>query len=498
MEEILNLADNLVKEKIAEYELSFPPDDKGPNDYYEVMKSRFLEFLDSFSNWDEYLQVLNENRMNPNFVPEELFHAYQQRITISYLQKYPYLKRYNPYFAEFKDYLKANKIQIHHLSSSRNGIQITAEFINIPPDHVYYPHIKFMCSIHSALHSLGMLLKGLKEYEFRKYGVAIYERPATTHPGDEEYTRYYCEQLKIQLIILKRRENPSFHLQRNRAPKIGKMGRWCSRVFKTEPIKVFYKTYFYPAEARIQHKYTKKYLLHLLDQQQINYPKILRKAHKHEVINFVRERIRRGLITSKYKSKYQTSETKFPLSEWKNGEWIPTNTKSNRCYLYRKERNAQNHIIGFKEYGVMPIRSIVEFIGIAKYQSSSRAKKNPNVHLKQQIANPEKEFLFYEHYPIFHEKVKDLKDLVDKANLQQNPYELEYGELDLVEQEENPQETRFGCVLCPYKSESFYEKLKKGFPEIYYYARFLLLLCSAYNLIEQKRQYFYYEKSKVM
>ncbi|MFO7795231.1 MAG: hypothetical protein R6W84_03700 [Promethearchaeia archaeon] len=93
-----------------------------------------------------------------------------------------------------------------------------------------------MCSIHSALNSLGMLLKVLKKYEFKKYGVAIYERPALNHPGDEEYTRYYCEQLKIPLIILKGRENAFFHLQRNRAPKIGKMGRWCSRVFKTGAI----------------------------------------------------------------------------------------------------------------------------------------------------------------------------------------------------------------------------------------------------------------------
>jgi len=67
------MADNLVKEKITEYEQSFTPDD----------------------NWEEYLQVLNENRMNREFIPEHLFQEYQQKITTEYLQKYPYLKRYN-------------------------------------------------------------------------------------------------------------------------------------------------------------------------------------------------------------------------------------------------------------------------------------------------------------------------------------------------------------------------------------------------------------------
>jgi len=66
------------------------------------------------------------------------------------------------------------------------------------------------------------------------------------------------------------------------------------------------------------------------------------------------------------------------------------------------------------------------------------------------------------------------------------------------EYEGKKKKLRFGCSLCPYKTEGFYKLLKDRHPEIYYYARFLKLLGSARNLVKEGKEYYYFLSSKIM
>ncbi|MHA1454866.1 MAG: hypothetical protein ACTSR5_02615 [Promethearchaeota archaeon] len=83
--------------------------------------------------------------------------------------------------------------------------------------------------------------------------------------------------------------------------------------------------------------------------------------------------------------------------------------------------------------------------------------------------------------------------MVDPLNLKKNPYDVMYREY-----EGKKKKLRFGCSLCPYKTEGFYKLLKDRHPEIYYYARFLKLLGSARNLVKEGKEYYYFLSSKIM
>ena len=99
-----------------------------------------------------------------------------------------------------------------------------------------------------------------------------------------------------------------------------------------------------------------------------------------------------------------------------------------------------------------------------------------------------------EHYPIFHLSYQELKELANSIEIKRNPYEKRYREFIYGEKGE----VLFGCILCPYKSEGFYKQLQKEYSEVYYFARLLMLLASAKNLITEGREYYYFQSSRIM
>ena len=110
------------------------------------------------------------------------------------------------------------------------------------------------------------------------------------------------------------------------------------------------------------------------------------------------------------------------------------------------------------------------------------------------ISKPDKQFFVFQQYLIYHFTYEQLKALVDPLPLKTNPYEMMYRDFN----KEEKKEQRFGCSLCPYKTEGFYKLLKDQHPEIYYYVRFLKLLGSAKNLVKEGKEYHYFLSSKIM
>jgi len=59
---------------------------------------------------------------------------------------------------------------------------------------------------------------------------------------------------------------------------------------------------------------------------------------------------------------------------------------------------------------------------------------------------------------------------------------------------------RYGCFLCPFASEAYYQKLKTMDPETYQYCCELMQIGSQKSIDEGKREerYYFYTKSKIM
>jgi hypothetical protein len=304
---------------------------------------------------------------------------------------------------------------------------------------------------------------------------------------------YFCQKFGSPMVILSRKENTANTLERNRAPKIGDgKGRWCSRTEKIELKCLFMERFFFPVEQKIEYVFNREQLLHILDQQKISYPSKLKSSKKEKLIAFVKEKYRMGEIISNYKSQYLTQDDEYQLSEFNKVilDWELQEATTSRVTLYDKVRNDANRIEDYQEFGVKSINNVVEFVGITKHQSPNRALQNPNVKVSN-ISSGKKQFWTFEYYPIFHLSYQASKELVDPLPLKQNPFERIYREFVNGENKE----VRFGCALCPYKSENFYKKSREDHAEIYYYARFL---ASAKNLITEDREYHYFQSSEII
>ena len=299
-----------------------------------------------------------------------------------------------------------------------------------------------------------------------------------------------------KLIILSREENASNLLERNGVPKIGNIGgRYCSRIYKKEPDGLFNEKQFFPTDWRIQNALSKEQLLKVMTKQKIAYPKKLKSAIKSEVVAYALDKFKKGELKSKSKTQYVTQTDNYQSSVWneESKTWDLQEEESDRHTYYEIIRNNAGRIEDYREYGRGPINNVVEFIGIMKNQSPNRAKQNPNIKISD-ISKPDKQFHVFQHYPIFYFTYDDLRTLVDPLHLKPNPYETMYREFN----KDKNKEVRFGCSLCPYKTEGFYKLLKDQHPEIYYYARFLKSLGSAKNLVKEGKEYHYFLSSKIM
>jgi hypothetical protein len=456
---------------------------------YLKYREIYLKHLSKYSSWEEYLQNwLNQSdefRFDNTYFVEKLIEDLRERMEIVFFSKYPFFKQFNPKFEEYKDFLNSLKYHDEFFIISKLGARkVKIELFDIRREDLYYPNIKIVYSCHSALHSLAMLVKGITDNRVAKPDLVFYQEPLTTHPGDREYVMYYTNLFKIPLVIGKRQENISWLLEKNGVPKIGKLGRWCSRIFKTEVAELFYLDFFYP----LQYKLTKP-----------QYQEYVRKQREARLFG-------KELPKSTH---YHQLDTPFQISNWDNEkkEWIGSSIFTNSFPIYEKKykhvpekKDPSKMREVFDTYGkkigeYLTPYNIVQMVGINKFQSRNRALANPNIILWEG-AKPDSNFLIYQHYPLFHESYFDMLYLIRNSGkkIKTNPYDVEYNMLFQPGTDVPQHENRFGCVYCPYKAGDYYILLKEKFPEAYYFCNFLRLVGSARTILKGEKEYYWWDE----
>ena len=116
-------------------------------------------------------------------------------------------------------------------------------------------------------------------------------------------------------------------------------------------------------------------------------------------------------------------------------------------------------------YKYNDLDGIEERFGMAKWQSSNRAKMNPNRILSEKSTSRSKDkktgesivkaekFKIYQTLPIFEMSQQEQLDIMKKHNIKINP---------IIEQF-----NWHGCMWCPYRSPDYYHKLKDQYPKMY-------------------------------
>ncbi|MFX1453750.1 MAG: hypothetical protein ACFFDB_00110 [Promethearchaeota archaeon] len=402
----------------------------------------------------------HSNRFNQDYLPEKLLNELKLVSDMSFLEKYPFLQKYSPlYPAKYKKFIDSlDYYEEIELSSKRGGINIKMELFNIKENEIYFPNKKLLYSIHSALHSIDMVLS-LMNGKFKNLNdesIFFYTKPLFSHIGDREYVLYFISELKLPLVVLTRTENLSYILMSNGLPK--RDPRYCTRIFKLEPASFFYTRFFYPYTKKIKYLMTVKEIMTVAEENNIDIPKSLKK--KKEIANYVSKVVNEKNL-------------------------IPPNTT-----IYSKFE-----IPGQK---IKP-KNIVELLGITRYQSVNRSKLDPDVKLKfnkDYFTIEDKEKYIYGHLPIFDMRFEEMKKIFENSGLRQNPYELDYVKLkdDFYS---GKKEVRMGCIMCPFKDILYYKFLRDNFPDRYFYANMMRVVASAKNIIRSNKEYFYFDKDHI-
>ncbi|MHA1670188.1 MAG: hypothetical protein ACTSV5_06360, partial [Promethearchaeota archaeon] len=169
--------------------------------FYDDMRENYLEYISGFNgSWEDYLENLKQHVCDPKYYPEKLLQEFKSEIDEFFFEQYPFLKRYHPQSPDFRRFIAENEYSSFHLKSKLGGVKVFVELINIAREDLHFPRIKYIASIHSGFHSLGMLAHVQNKYDFKNHGISLHEVPKLTHVGDREYTTYYCEQLKSPLV----------------------------------------------------------------------------------------------------------------------------------------------------------------------------------------------------------------------------------------------------------------------------------------------------------
>ena len=178
--------------------------------FYEELREKYLDYLSHYSDWESYLEHLKTKVLDPNYYPEILLQQFKIEVEELYFEQNKFLRPYHPNYPEFEEFCTENNYQTFNLKSKLGGVRIKVELFNMSKDELYFPRIKWVASVHSALHSLGMLVHVQKQYDFNLHGFALHEVPRLTHVGDREFTCYYATELSSPLVILSREENTWF------------------------------------------------------------------------------------------------------------------------------------------------------------------------------------------------------------------------------------------------------------------------------------------------
>ena len=127
---------------------------------------------------------------------------------------------------------------------------------------------------------------------------------------------------------------------------------------------------------------------------------------------------------------------------------------------------------------------IIEFLGIQKFQSKERGEMNPEL---KEDTKSQVRYKIYREYPIFYETEEDNLKRMRNAEI------VSFNELVVSS-------NRYGCYLCPFASEKYYQELKEKDFETYNKCTELMEIGSQkdINMGKREERYYFYPKSKIM
>ena len=466
---------------------------------YNKFREAFIQYLDGFDIWDEYRDYLNSKNIRydkSNFIEKYILEFYAI-ITNNFLEKYPYLRKYS--------HPTKNHLYIY---SKRGSVKVKVELYNgLNISDLYYPNMKRCINLHSARHSVALFLQEKDNPHYINSQFALYMRPLLTHPGDKEYTLYYISMYNFPMAILTRQENLSWLLQVNGLHKKeqGGGGRWCTRVFKIEPARLFYREFFYSW----QYKLTSNELKEYCKKYNISYKSNIK---KNDLVQLIENRLKSKSfftehIPSPNKNKYVRDITKYPLYKYNSyyKEWAMIDTITNEFPEYEKVTETVGNSKRFKGWrktgDIIKVNNLIQLIGINKYHSGKRRIDNPNMcYAPLCIKYLPKHFYIYQYYPIYDITPEHMQKIINssKIPIKNNPFEQEHNisyEKEIIAAEK---EQRFGCIICPYKQISYYKDLMQNYPFQYFYCMSIRLIASAKNILREGREYWYDRESKII
>ena len=120
------------------------------------------------------------------------------------------------------------------IETPRSKRKILVELYNCDID--YLKTVKKVICIHPANHSVAMFLKMMD-----KADLCLYCHPLLAKDDSKDFVISYTQKFNYPLVILTRIENIEDLCRENGCPT--RFRRWCTRMFKIEPVRLFYKTF---------------------------------------------------------------------------------------------------------------------------------------------------------------------------------------------------------------------------------------------------------------
>lgn len=132
-------------------------------------------------------------------------------------------------------------------------------------------------------------------------------------------------------------------------------------------------------------------------------------------------------------------------------------------------------------YRKFNLNGITQVKGITQHQSSKRSKMDPD-----KILDPmsQKTLKIFQELPIFNMKPSEEKDIMRLFGIKENPNCRKFG--------------IHGCLMCPFRTEAYFKKLKNDFPELYKKCQQWRRWGSYKSTKGGGSGYYYFRKSKIM
>ena len=120
------------------------------------------------------------------------------------------------------------------IETPRSKRKVLVELYNC--DVNYLKTVKRIICIHPANHSVALFLKMMD-----KADLCLYCHPLLAKEASKDFVISYVQKFNYPLAILTRLENIEDLMRENGCPT--KWRRWCTRMFKIEPVRLFYKKF---------------------------------------------------------------------------------------------------------------------------------------------------------------------------------------------------------------------------------------------------------------